>query len=69
MPGKGGGYRSAQTGRYVSASAGKSNPRTTVKEAPGKSSSSGERYRSAITGRYVTNKHGKSSPNTTVKER
>ncbi|MBL43512.1 MAG: hypothetical protein V2I43_02935 [Parvularcula sp.] len=65
---KGGGYRSAKTGRYVSEAHGKSNPRTTVREAAGKSGSSGTHYRSAISGRYVTTKHGKASPHTTVRE-
>ena len=66
---KGGGNRSAKTGQYVTAKQARSNPKTTVKEAPGKSGSSGARYRSAISGRYVTTKHGKSSPDTTVRER
>jgi hypothetical protein len=65
---KGGGFRSAGTGRYVSAAQGRSNPRTTVHEAAGKSGSSGAHYRSAISGRYVTTKHGKASPHTTVRE-
>lgn len=65
---KGGGFRSAGTGRFVSASSGRSNPRTTVREAAGKSGSSGPHYRSAISGRYVTTKHGKASPGTTVRE-
>lgn len=65
---KGGGFRSAGTGRYVSASHGRSHPRTTVHEAAGKSGSSGAHYRSAISGRYVTTKHGKASPGTTVRE-
>jgi hypothetical protein len=65
---KGGGFRSANTGRYVSASYGRSHPRTTVHEAAGKSGSSGAHYRSAISGRYVTTKHGKASPHTTVLE-
>ncbi|MBA4040395.1 MAG: hypothetical protein C0474_01050 [Sphingobium sp.] len=65
---KGGGFRSARTGRYVSASYGRSHPSTTVREAAGKSGSSGTHYRSAISGRYVTTKHGKASPNTTVRE-
>jgi len=65
---KGGGYRSAGTGRYVSKTNGLSNPRTTVHEAAGKSGSSGTHYRSAISGRYVTTKHGKASPGTTVRE-
>ncbi len=64
----GGSYRSASTGRYVSAGYGKSHPRTTVKEAAGPSGSTGGRYRSAISGRFVTDKHGKASPRTTVRE-
>ena len=68
--GKGGGsYRSARTGRYVTAKHGRASPRTTVMEAQGKSGSSGPRHRSAITGRYVTTKHGRSSPSTTVWEK
>lgn len=65
---KGGGFRSARTGRYVSTSHGRSNPRTTVRESAGKSGSSGAHYRSAISGRYVTTKQGKASPGTTVLE-
>lgn len=65
---KGGGFRSASTGRYVTSSYGRSHPRTTVNEAAGKSGSSGPHYRSAISGRYVTTKHGKASPHTTVRE-
>lgn len=70
MAGKrgGGGYRSASSGRYVTAKYGKANPSRTVREAAGKSGSSGPHYRSAISGRYVTNKHGKASPGTTVRE-
>ncbi len=66
--GKGGGFRSAISGRYVTAQHGKASPRTTVKEAPGPSGSSGSHYRSAISGRYVTTRRGKASPRTTVKE-
>jgi hypothetical protein len=39
-----------------------------VREAAGKSGSSGPHYRSAISGRYVTTAHGKRSPDTTVRE-
>jgi hypothetical protein len=53
----------------VSKAEGRSNPSTTVREAPGKSGSSGVRYRSAITGRYVTTKHGKANPGTTLSEK
>jgi len=65
---KGGGFRSATSGRYVTSKYGKANPSRVVREAPGKSGSSGSHYRSAISGRYVTTKHGKASPRTTVKE-
>lgn len=64
-----GSYRSAKSGRYVTKSYGKANPRTTVGEAPGKSGSTGGSYRSAISGRFVTAKHGKANPKTTVKEK
>lgn len=67
--GKGGSYRSAKSGRYVSKTYGKSHPRTTVKETPGKSGATGGSYRSAITGRFVTAKHGKANPGTTVREK
>lgn len=64
----GGGYRSAKSGRYVTNVHGKSHPRTTVKEAPGKSGPMGGSYRSAISGRFVSAKHGKANPSTTVRE-
>ena len=63
-----GSYRSAISGRYVTAKHGKASPRTTVRESAGPSGSSGTHYRSAISGRYVTTAHGKASPRTTVKE-
>jgi hypothetical protein len=67
--GRGGGsYRSAISGRYVTAKHGKASPRTTVRESAGSSGGSGGRYRSAISGRYVTTAHGKASPRTTLKE-
>lgn len=69
MAGKGSNYRSAKSGRFVTKSYGKSHPRTTLKEARGKSGSTGGSYRSAITGRFVTAKHGKASPHTTVREK
>ena len=62
-------YRSAKTGRYVTSTHGKASPRTTVREAPGKSGSTGGAYRSAISGRFVTAKHGKRSPGTTLREK
>jgi hypothetical protein len=66
--GSSGNYRSAISGRFVTAAHSKASPRTTLKEAQGPSGSSGEHYRSAISGRYVTTAHGKASPQTTVKE-
>lgn len=65
----GGGYRSAKSGRYVTKAYGKSHPRTTVLEAPGKSGSTVGSYRSAVSGRFVTAKYGKANPKTTVRER
>lgn len=64
----GGSYRSAISGRYVTAKHGAASPRTTMRESGGKSGSTGGGYRSAISGRFVTAAHGKRSPNTTVKE-
>jgi hypothetical protein len=60
--------RSAVSGRYVTETAARARPRTTVHESGGKSGSSGEHYRSAISGRYVTTDHGRRSPHTTIKE-
>ena len=69
MAGKGGSYRSAKSGRYVTKAHGKATPRTTVREASGRSGSTGGSYRSAVSGRFVTAKHGKSSPHTTTREK
>lgn len=71
MAGKrmGSSYRSAKSGRYVTKSYGASHPRITLKEAPGKSGSTGGSYRSAISGRFVTAKHGRANPGTTVREK
>ena len=66
---KGGSYRSAISGRYVTAAHGKRSPNTTVREAGGKSGSTGGAFRSAISGRFVTAAHGKRSPNTTIREK
>lgn len=65
--GGGGSFRSAISGRFVTAKHGGSSPRTTVREAAGGGSSGGT-YRSAISGRFVTSKHGKASPHTTIKD-
>lgn len=67
--GKGGSYRSAISGRYVTAAHGIRSPRTTVFESGGKSGSTGGSYRSAITGKFVTKAHGVRSPHTTVREK
>ena len=66
--GKGGGYRSAISGRFVTAKHSKISPRTTVRESASSGASQGAHYRSAISGRYVTTAHGKNSPRTTLKE-
>jgi len=63
-----GNFRSAISGRYVTAKHGNASPRTTVRESTGPSGSSGSHFRSAISGRCVTTAHGKASPHTTVKE-
>jgi hypothetical protein len=63
----GGHYRSAISGRFVTAKHGNASPRTTLRETLGGGSSGGH-YRSAISGRFVTTRHGKASPRTTVKE-
>lgn len=68
--GKGGGsFRSASTGRYVTAAHGRRSPGTTVREAGGPSGSTGGSYRSAISGRFVAAAHGRRSPDTTTREK
>lgn len=69
MAKRGGSYRSAKTGRYVTAAHGKRSSSTTVREAPGKSGSTGGSYRSSISGRFVTSAYGKRSPGTTTREK
>lgn len=69
VAGKGGSYRSAKSGRYVTKAYGASQPKTTVKERPGPSGSTGGQYRSAVTGKFVTARRGKASPHTTVREK
>lgn len=65
--GKGGSFRSAISGRYVTTKHGNASPRTTVRESSGGGSTGGT-YRSAISGRFVTTGHGKASPHTTIKD-
>lgn len=60
-------FRSAITGRFVTAKHSSVNPRTTVREAKGGGSTGGT-YRSAISGKFVTTKYGKTHPRTTVKD-
>ncbi|WP_116087752.1 hypothetical protein [Tropicimonas sp. IMCC34011] len=62
----GGSYRSAISGRYVTAKHGKASPRTTVKEAAGGGSTGS--HRSAVSGRFVSERYAKTHPKTTVKE-
>jgi hypothetical protein len=59
-------YRSAISGRYVTAKHRKASPRTTVKEIEGGGSTG--RHRSAVTGHFGTAKYRKANPRTTVKE-
>lgn len=64
--GKGSGpYRSAISGRYVTAAHGRRSPSTTVHEAPGRSGSVNGARRSAISGRFVTG----GPRNTTTREK
>lgn len=65
--GKGGGNRSAITGRYISNAAAARHPRTTVRESGGKNSG-GTRHRSSITGEFVTAATAARHPKTTVTE-
>lgn len=64
----GGSYRSAISGRYVTAKHGKASPHTTVRESAASGGGNGSHYRSAITGQFVTDAYGKAHPKTTVKE-
>ena len=66
--GKGGSYRSASSGRFVTTAHGQRSPQTTVKHAHGGGGSAGGTYRSAISGRFVTTAHGRRSPDTTIKD-
>lgn len=61
-------YRSAISGRFVTAKHGRRSTRTTVRESASGAKWSGAHYRSAISGRYVTSAHGQRSPKTTVRE-
>lgn len=69
MAKKGGSYRSAISGRYVTSGHGRRSPSNTVLETKGISGATGGRYRSAISGRFVTTGHGRRSPNTTTYEK
>lgn len=60
-------FRSAITGRFVTAKHVSASPRTTVRETKGGGSTGGT-YRSAISGRFVTTKYGKNHPRTTIKD-
>lgn len=65
--GSGSNFRSAITGKFVTARTGRANPRTTVREAKN-GGSTGSTYRSAVSGRFVTTAYGKSHPRTTIKD-
>lgn len=60
-------HRSARTGRYITKSAARRSPRTSVAESGG-NKGSGKAYRSAISGRYVTKGTAQRHPSTTVTE-
>lgn len=62
----GGSYRSAISGRYVTAKHGKASPNTTVREIKGGGSTGSAR--SAVSGKFVTASYAKAHPRTTVKE-
>lgn len=62
----GGSYRSAISGRYVTAKHGNASPHTTLNETKG-GGSTGSR-RSAVSGRFVTERYANSHPRTTVEE-
>lgn len=64
---KGGSYRSAVSGRYVTTKHGRSSPRTTLYETKG-AKPVGGRHRSAISGKFVTGKYGRSNPRTTIED-
>jgi hypothetical protein len=63
-----GSYRSARSGRFVTAKHGQASPGTTVRHATGGGGSAGGTYRSAKTGRFVTTKYGKANPSNTIKD-
>lgn len=62
----GGSYRSAISGRYVTAKHGKASPNTTVRETRGGGSTGSAR--SAVSGKFVSGSYAKAHPRTTVKE-
>lgn len=62
----GGSYRSAISGRFVTAKHGKSSPNTTVRETKGGGSTGSAR--SAVSGKFVTGSYAKAHPRTTVNE-
>lgn len=64
----GGSYRSAISGRFVTAKHGRASPSTTVHHGNGGGGSAGGTYRSASSGRFVTTKYGQANPNRTIKD-
>ena len=64
---KGGSFRSAGSGRFVTAKHGRSHPATTLFETKDAGSAGGT-YRSAKTGRFVTDSYGRTHPATTIKD-
>jgi len=67
---KGSNYRSAGSGKFISAKQAAGNTGGSLKEPRTKSGDSpGSPYRSAVSGRYVTEKYGKANPGKVVRER
>lgn len=62
--------RSARTGRFVSASTARRNPRVTSTEKVGNGTSNSTTvHRSTITGKFVTSATAKRHPGTTINQR
>lgn len=66
---RGGGNRSAISGRYISKAAAARHPKTSVREAPGPNRGSGTNHRSAITGRFISGAAAARHPKTSLTEK
>jgi hypothetical protein len=65
---KGGGHRSAITGRFISNAAAARHPHTSVSVSQGKSHTIGTHHRSAITGKYIDAAAAARHPSTSITE-